>query len=94
MLYAERFPSIVVRGVGLQGTPPAVRVTVTIRVAGHDSRFVLPCVIDLGAARLSASADVGLRQTALGLAPYSILLGALSVQDELRVKLRIIAVAD
>jgi hypothetical protein len=42
---------------------------------------------------LSATGSLELRQTALGLTPFSLMLGALQVQDQMRLKFRIIAVA-
>jgi hypothetical protein len=42
---------------------------------------------------VSASGSVALRQTALGLVPFSVMLGALQVQDELTVKFRLVAVS-
>jgi hypothetical protein len=37
------------------------------------------------------SGDTSVRQTELGLKPFSAMLGALQVQDEMRVKFRIVA---
>ena len=43
--------------------------------------------------RLSATGVLELRQSALGLTPYSLMLGALQVQDQMTVKFKIVAVA-
>ncbi len=92
VLDAARFPSIVVHGARIAGSAPTVTATATIRIAGHVATIAIPCRVDLGPRRLSVSADFGLRQTALGLTPYSALLGALSVRDQMRVKVKIVAV--
>jgi len=46
----------------------------------------------LSADRLHAQAAFTVRQTALGLAPFTALLGALRVEDEVRVKLDLVAI--
>ena len=38
-----------------------------------------------------ASGELALRQSELGITPYSAMLGALQVQDEMRVKFRLVA---
>ena len=40
---------------------------------------------------LTASGELPIKQTDLGLTPFSALLGALAVQDELRVRFRFVA---
>ena len=42
--------------------------------------------------RLTATGTLELRQSALGLAPYSLMLGALQVQDAMTIKFKIVAV--
>ena len=43
------------------------------------------------AGTLIVSGDTSVRQTDLGLKPFSAMLGALQVQDEMRVRFRIVA---
>jgi len=43
---------------------------------------------------LTATAAFELRQTALGLTPFSLLLGALAVRDAMQVKLNVVAVME
>jgi hypothetical protein len=64
-----------------------------VRVAGHASTLVVPFMLETSSGRVSASGSVALRQTALGLVPFSVMLGALQVQDELTVKFRLVAVS-
>ncbi len=45
-----------------------------------------PFTVDIAPGRLRASGTFTVRQSALGLAPFSVLLGALRVQDDMRVK--------
>jgi hypothetical protein len=43
------------------------------------------------ATQLTARADFGLAQSSLGLTPISVMMGALRVQDEIRVKIELVA---
>ena len=92
VLDADAFPEISVIGVaGFPGAAP-MRFTVTIRVAGHESTVEVPLTLKIDARSLSAAGSLELRQSALGLTPYSLMLGALQVQDALIVKFKIVAV--
>lgn len=92
VLDADEFPEISVTGVaGPLGAGP-MRVTVTIRVAGHESTVEVPFTLEIDSHSLSAAGSLELRQSALGLTPYSLMLGALQVQDALTVKFKIVAV--
>jgi len=77
-----------------QGSPPGEQATVRISVAGHESTLVVPFTLDTSAGRLHAQAEFTVRQTALGLTPFTALLGALRVEDQLRVKLDLVANRD
>jgi hypothetical protein len=63
----------------------------TVNVAGHESTLVVPFILETSAGRVSASGTVVLRQSEMGLTPFSVMLGALRVQDELTVKFRFVA---
>ena len=62
-----------------------------ISVAGHESKIDVPFVLESDPDHLSATGSVELRQSALGLTPYSLMLGALQVQDAMTIKFRIVA---
>ena len=92
VLDADEFPEISLTGVaGPPGVGP-MRFTVTIRVAGHESTVEAPFTLEIDSHSLSAAGSLELRQSALGLTPYSLMLGALQVQDALTVKFKIVAV--
>jgi len=92
VLDAGEFPEISVTGVvGPPGAHPMVA-AVTVRVAGHESTMEVPFTLEIDSGSLSASGSLELRQSALGLTPYSLMLGALQVQDALTVKFKIVAV--
>jgi polyisoprenoid-binding protein YceI len=92
LLDAAEFPEITVRGGAVSRGAPAAAVTVT--VAGHESQLEVPFNLESSVGRLHASGNFSVRQSALGLTPYSVMLGALRVQDEIRIKFELVAVAN
>lgn len=62
-----------------------------LRLAGHESMLLVPFTLEISAGQVSASGSVVLRQTAMGLVPFSVMLGALQVQDELTVIFKLLA---
>lgn len=102
LLDAEEFPMITVKSVAVVGAPGTradvqdagtltLTVTVAITVAGHESRVDVPFTLRRDSDHLTAVGSLELRQTALGLTPYSLMLGALQVQDAMTVKFNIVA---
>ena len=91
LLDADRHPGI---GLGLLSlTRVADRydaeIEVTIKSQRHSVR--VPLQVSQTPAQLSASGEFALKQSELGLTPFSVMLGALTVQDELRVKFSLVA---
>jgi hypothetical protein len=60
-----------------------------ISAAGHISRISVPLTLQGDAHHLIAAGSTELRQTALGLIPYSLMHGALQVQDAMQLKFKI-----
>lgn len=89
-----KFPNIVVKSVSLAGTPAGVRADLEVSVAGHVARISAPLILQGDAHRLTATGSLQLRQTALGLKPYSLMHGALQVQDALLVKFKFVVAAN
>ncbi len=93
VLDAADHPSITVKSLAVTRANGGFVATLAIGVAGHESTVDAPFMIDSDSRRLSATGSLDLRQSALGLTPYSLMLGALQVQDTMRVKFRIVAVS-
>jgi hypothetical protein len=103
LLSADRFPLIGIHGVGIlglsarggdaQGTGPA-SATFRITIAGRTHLVTAPFTFERHAGWLQVAADFRLRQTELGLEPFRVLLGGLQVEDEMHLKLTVVAVAD
>jgi hypothetical protein len=91
-LDGERHPSITLTSRALKmidGRPVA---TLGVNVAGHESTLEVPFTLETSPGRVSASGTFVLRQSDLGLVPFSILLGALQVQNDITVKFNLVAV--
>ena len=107
LLDAGHFPLITLRSVAVQPDParatgntvaatsaPAtttLTATLAVNVAGHASTLVVPFVLLQEEHGLRATGTVKLRQSELGLVPFSVMLGALQVQDEFTVKFELLA---
>jgi hypothetical protein len=93
VLDADAFPVISIASVAVtkRAVTGGFEATVTVGVAGHESRLVVPIEVQSDAAHLSATGSLELRQSTLGLTPYSLMLGALQVQDAMTVKFKIVA---
>ena len=92
LLDAAQFPMITVRSVGLATAGATLRATVSVSVAGHESTLEAPFTLVRSPGELTACGTLAVKQTALGLTPFSVMLGALRVQDEIQVKFRLVAV--
>ena len=96
LLDSEHSPQIVLRAVRLEsaeagGEARAVLARVQTTVRGEVRTISMPVRYQFAAGALIASGEAPLRQSDLGLTPFSALLGALQVQDEMRVRFRLVA---
>ena len=99
LLDADAFPVITVNSVAASNAQDrtgagALTATVAISVAGHESTIDVPFTLHVDSRGLSAQGSLELRQSALGLTPYSLMLGALQVQDAMTIKFDIVAVPE
>jgi polyisoprenoid-binding protein YceI len=106
LLDAQNYAAITVQSISIepraaqappadgQVAPAGMQATLRITVAGHDSSLVLPFTVETSAGRLHALAAFTVQQSALGLTPFTAFLGALRVDDQVRVKLDLLAVRD
>jgi hypothetical protein len=98
LLDAEHNPEIVLRALQLSpaaaaaADSTAVLAHVQSSVRGQERTFIVPVRLRLGSdGTLEASGEFPLRQSELGLTPFSALLGALQVKDEMQVRFQIVA---
>jgi hypothetical protein len=95
LLDGANYPQIVLRAVALQEQAPplsgAVLAHVLVSVRGGEHEITLPVRWQRARGTLTVDADTRLTQSELGLKPFSALLGALQVQDEMQVSLHLVA---
>jgi len=94
LLDADNHPEIVLQALGLTADPAAAdtvlaHIRATVRGTAHE--FSAPVHYARAADALTLTGEVRVRQTDLGLKPYSAMLGALQVQDEMLISFRIVA---
>jgi hypothetical protein len=94
VLDAAAHPAVTVRSLTVAETRGGFEATVAIEAAGHESQLVVPFTLAQASGRLSATGVLTVRQSALGLTPLSIFLGALRVEDASGLKFKIVAIAD
>ena len=100
LLDAEHHPEIVLQALRLERPSPAPGVaaaseTVLARIQsaarGQVRSFAVPVRYERESGTLVLTGETALRQSDLGLTPFSAMLGALQVQDEMHVRFRIVA---
>ena len=94
VLDAADYPEVVLRAVRVE---PAARGSLTAyidaEVRGQHRPLSMTVRYELSGDTLTVSGDTALRQSDLGLTPFTALMGALAVQDEMRISLHLVASA-
>ncbi len=92
LLNAQLFPEIVLRSESIQrGANGGLEAHIRAEVRQGSHAIVVPFRYQLQSEQLSVSGELPLRQTDLGLTPFTALLGALQVEDEMRLKFQLVA---
>jgi polyisoprenoid-binding protein YceI len=91
LLDAERFPTIALRGTGAAaaGEGFELGVAITIKDQVHEVRVPLTLKREDGV--LVATGEFPLKQSELGLKPFAVAMGTLTVLDEMRVRFEVTA---
>lgn len=92
VLEAERHPFALIRAVRSPADPS--KLSVAIKLHGTTRTFEIPLQTETTAGGIDASGRLAFNQTDFGIAPYSVLGGALQVQDRLELRFRIVAAGD
>ncbi len=86
LLDAEHFPGIELSSTVIEGTRESMQATVRVKVKDQERDLHVPIAVTYEGDHLTATGQFAVKQSELGLKPFSILGGALQVQDELKVK--------
>jgi YceI-like domain len=88
-LDAEGHPYAVIRVRGVGNDATGSWLDATIALNGTDRTLRIPARIGVTSDEVSVTGGVTLAQTSFGIVPYSILAGALQVQDEVAIRFRV-----
>lgn len=95
LLNAARYPDIALRSGGLRPSPDGrhadIIAQVLVELDGEWHSVAVPLRYEIRGDEIAASGEFPLRQTSLGLTPFSALGGALQVKDGMKVALRLVA---
>lgn len=91
LLDAAHYADIWLRSQHIRKTPRGAMVQLQIRLRDAVHTVELPLELKREPERLTAGGEITLRQSELGLTPFSAMLGALQVQDAMRVRFHIVA---
>jgi hypothetical protein len=94
VLDAAQFPQIRMVSRAIAGALPELEFDMTVELRGGRHSLQVPAQVTATTTQLNASGQFELRQTDLGMEPFSALLGALSVRDNLVVKFQLTATSD
>jgi len=95
VLDADEYAEVVLRAERLEpaasGAAGEVTAHIEAQVRDQQRSITLPVRYELAGNTLTVMGETALRQSDLGLTPFTAFLGALAVQDEMRVRFRIVA---
>jgi len=99
LLDAGAYPEIILRALPAAASPAAaplaqtgvLQAVVQAEVRGQVHTLSVPVRYERSGQTVTASGDFALKQSELGLTPFSAMLGALQVKDEMRVRFHIVA---
>lgn len=91
VLDARKFPSITVSSRRIEGSRTTPRVTLDLTLKGVTRSTTVPVSLEAGGDRLIAKGQFDLLQSDFGIEPYSVLGGALKVEDRVEVVFSIAA---
>jgi polyisoprenoid-binding protein YceI len=91
LLAGDDFPEITLASTRIEPAPGGALATVDVRVRDRTSTLTIPLRYEQKASELLADGQVTVRQSDLGLTPFSAMLGALQVKDEITIRFRILA---
>jgi polyisoprenoid-binding protein YceI len=92
VLDGENYPKVTVKSAALTGSLQAPQITARITIKDATREVMVPATVVVNGARLTASGEFEIRQTDFGMKPFSVALGALEVQDQLRIRFNLVAV--
>jgi hypothetical protein len=91
LLDAERFPSVRLRATDVRAAGETYDVGVEVTLKGATYALRVPVAVQRQEGAIVASGEFPLKQTQLGLEPFTVAMGALLVLDDMRVRFDLVA---
>jgi len=91
VLDAEKFPFALIRVSGAKAKEKKTTLAVAITLHGSTRTLQVPAEIEADAEKMSVTGRLSFDQTDFGITPYSLLGGAIAVQNRIDLRFRIIA---
>jgi hypothetical protein len=91
LLNGDRYPEMILSSERLEVGPDGILAHVRVTVGGQTRTIAAPLRYELNGNELRAQGEFRLKQTDLGLTPFSLLGGALRVEDEMTAKFSVLA---
>jgi polyisoprenoid-binding protein YceI len=89
-LDAAHYPLLTLRCQQVSVLPDGLLLQLVLTVRDHDARLAVPVHWQRDGCTLQASGEFTFRQTDLGIEPFSLLLGVLRVEDEIRARFQLL----
>jgi len=93
VLMGDKYQTIKVTGVGPAGPDGGQTLKITVELLGRSVPLTVPTKVEMHGDELTASGEFDLTHTSLGMMPFTVMLGALQVADNMKFVYRIHAVA-
>jgi polyisoprenoid-binding protein YceI len=93
-LDAERYPQVSADLAGVSGELPHPTLALHLHIRGIERTIPVPVDVKWGPEQLRVRGELALLQSDFGIRPYSTLLGAIAVKDQVRIRFDIVAVPE
>lgn len=94
LLDGARYPDISIQSTSLQGAPDAPEVIAELRIKDRTRPIALPVKLLSTQEGLRVQGEFEIKQTDFGITPLSVAMGALLVQDTIKIKFELVAKPD
>jgi len=90
LLDGERFPEISIRATRITGSATSPEVVASMRIKDQTREVRLPVTLTEAHGALAVQGSLEIRQSNFGITPLSLAMGALTVQDTVKIKFRLV----
>jgi hypothetical protein len=84
VLDAERFKTVAVKGAGPAGSVGAQTLKITVDLLGRAVELTVPTTVEVSGEKVVASGEFELTHEVLGMKPFTVMLGALAVAENMK----------